>query len=67
MYFNHFPYSVKIASTLMKKFESDKNQKVLMKKSTGDKKLDDLIIKLLKYNPDERITWNEYFDHPFFK
>ena len=67
MYFNHFPYSVKIASTLMKKFESDKNQKELMKKSTGDKKLDNLIIKLLKYNPDERITWNEYFNHPFFK
>ena len=32
-----------------------------------DKQLEDLIIKLLKENPDERITWEEYFEHPFFK
>ena len=32
-----------------------------------DKQLEDLLIKLLKANPDERITWEKYFDHPFFK
>ena len=32
-----------------------------------DKILEGLIKKLLKENPDERITWEEYFDHPFFK
>ena len=32
-----------------------------------DKQLEDLLIKLLKENPDERITWEEYFKHPFFK
>jgi len=32
-----------------------------------DKQLEDLIKKLLKENPDERITWEEYFNHPFFK
>ena len=28
---------------------------------------DDLVRKLLKINPEERITWEEYFAHPFFK
>ena len=32
-----------------------------------DEILEGLIKKLLKENPDERITWEEYFDHPFFK
>ena len=32
-----------------------------------DKALEDLLIKLLKENPDERINWEEYFEHPFFK
>ena len=32
-----------------------------------NKQFEDLLIKLLKENPDERITWKEYFEHPFFK
>ena len=32
-----------------------------------DKDLNDLVRKLLKKNPDERISWKEYFEHPFFK
>ena len=67
MYFNEMPYKAHIESGLLMKIENDKNQNNLKRKSTGDKALDDLIIKLLKYNPDERITWNEYFNHPFFK
>ena len=31
-----------------------------------DKDLNDLVRKLLKKNPDERISWKEYFEHPFF-
>ena len=34
---------------------------------TGDKKLDDLIYKLLEEDPNKRITWEQYFNHPFFK
>ena len=37
------------------------------KNNSSDKKLDDLINKLLIYNPENRITWNEYFNHRFFK
>ena len=33
---------------------------------TGDKLLDDLIEKLLTVDPKKRITWEEYFNHPFF-
>ena len=36
-------------------------------KKTGDEQLDDLISKLLVSDPKERITWNDYFNHPFFK
>ena len=35
-------------------------------KDCEDKVLDDLINKLLIYNPDDRISWDEYFNHPFF-
>ena len=42
-----------------------KSEKQLIKK-TEDKQLDDLIDKLLEENSDKRITWDEYFNHPFF-
>ncbi len=32
-----------------------------------DKKLEDLLKNLLKENQDEILTWEEYFNHPFFK
>ena len=32
-----------------------------------DSVLNDLIVKMLKINPNERISWDEYFNHPFFK
>ena len=32
-----------------------------------DNQLEDLLTKLLKENPDERISQEEYFEHPFFK
>ena len=35
-------------------------------KKTGNKDLDDLIIKLLEKDPKKRITWKDYFDHLFF-
>ena len=36
-------------------------------KETEDVNLDDLIRQLLKENADERMNWNEYFNHPYFK
>ena len=37
------------------------------KKKFGNKILDDLVNKLLIYNPINRISWRDYFNHPFFK
>ena len=34
---------------------------------TGDELLDDLIKNIVVYEPEQRISWNEYFNHPFFK
>ena len=36
-------------------------------KNTGNKELDDLILKLLEKDPLKRINWDEYFEHPFYK
>ena len=32
-----------------------------------DRQLEDLLKKLLKENPKERMNWQEYFNHPFFR
>ena len=32
-----------------------------------NKYLDDLVRKLIVVDPNKRINWNEYFNHPFFK
>ena len=36
-------------------------------KKTGNKYLDDLIKQLLEKDIEKRITWDEYFEHKFFK
>lgn len=61
LYFNSFPF--KITNNI---FQTKKNYKGKKMKDCEDKVLDDLINKLLIYNPDDRISWDEYFNHPFF-
>ena len=36
-------------------------------KKTHNKYLDDLLRRLLVKSPQERLKWNDYFEHPFFK
>jgi surface protein len=36
-------------------------------KSTGNSDLDNLLKELLEVNPQKRLTWNNYFNHSFFK
>ena len=62
LYFNSFPFTLPKERYLIKKYYTQKK-----KKDCDDKILDDLINKLLTYYPDERISWDEYFNHPFFK
>ena len=43
---------------------NQKNNK--FKKETDDQKLNDLIKKLVVYEPNDRMEWKDYFNHPFF-
>ena len=38
-----------------------------LRKPSGNELLDDLLWKLLVKDPANRITWEQYFEHPFFK
>ena len=62
LYFKETPFKGKTEIALYKEIETIGNKKL---KTTGDKDLDDLINKLLEKNPKKRISWEEYFNHPF--
>ena len=51
MYYNHFP---------------NFNDDGIPIKLPSDVNFKDILIQLLKKNPDERISWNNYFNHDFF-
>ena len=61
LYFNSYPFPMPKSNKEVKKFYSAKK-----KQDCQDKLLDDLINKLLTYDPDKRISWDDYFNHPFF-
>ena len=60
LYFNEFPFKF---SEINGKIQY-RNKKL---KDCEDKILDDLINKLLIIDPEKRISWEEYFNHLFFK
>ncbi len=62
LYFKQYPFNGKNESELINDIYSDK----LLNKIDNEE-LDDLMNKLLKKNINERISWDEYFNHPFFK
>ena len=64
MYFKQFPYKGNNFSCILNQIKSLGSKAI---KKTGNKDLDDLIAKLLVKDPRERITWEDYFEHPFFK
>jgi len=63
LYFNHIPFiganELAIKNNL-EIFDINKLGK------TKNKNLDDLIRKLLQVEPDKRLKWENYFNHPFF-
>jgi len=61
LHFNSFPFTFP-----MHKKDIEKNYNKKKEKDCEDKLLDDLLNKLLMYNPDDRISWDDYFRHPFF-
>ena len=58
LYFKQYPY---IDSS------KSKNLGSICIKKTENKELDDLLEKLIVSDPKKRITWKDYFEHPFFK
>ena len=63
LYFNSFPFSLPFSNN---KSEIMKNYNIKKKKDCEDKVLDDLLNKLLIYDANDRISWDNYFNHPFF-
>ena len=59
--FKEYPYNGK-ENEIINQIESNKELKII-----DDKLLDDLLKKMLNPNINERINWEEYFNHPFFK
>ena len=60
--FDEYPYNGKNEVILYKEIISGK-----ILKKTDLESLDDLIEKLLKVSPDERISFEDYFNHKFFQ
>ena len=50
----------------LKYYEED-NYTIEFDESIKDENFKDLIIKMLKLKPENRLTWEEYFNHIFFK
>ena len=65
--FGQYPYNgdTEIATLRqIEKFDKYGQKKIL--KHTEDKLLDNLIFSLLVKDPENRLSWKEYFNHPFF-
>ena len=58
-YFKKYPYNYKDIKNIIK-------DKTLKYEKTKNDFLNDLIDQLLKVDPNERISWDFYFNHPFF-
>jgi len=63
LYFHKYPYNGNNELAILNQIK-DLKQKILKKTENLD--LDDLISKLLNPNPNKRITWGKYLEHPFF-
>ena len=62
MFFKDYPYNGTNEVTLLKDIKSGKKIKTI-----PNEDLNDLMNKLLKINPNQRISWDKYFNHKFFK
>ena len=59
-------YYPEIVVNYQKNFEKD-NFVIKFDDSIKDKQFIDLVSKMLKLNPHNRLKWNSYFKHPFFQ
>ena len=64
LYFKQYPYNAQTESGLLNLI-SKRGHSCL--KKTNNPQLDDLIRKLLVSDPKKRLSWKQYFYHPFFQ
>ena len=64
LFFKRFPYDGSNASAVKTNIDSLRINAIT---KTGNNILDDLIKRLLIIDQNERISWDEYFEHNFFK
>ena len=60
--FKEYPFNGNTEYQIIKEIESKK-----LLNPIYDEELNDLVNKMLKINENERISWNDYLLHPFFK
>ena len=66
LYTKKFPYMGTVEKAILNQIKQ-KGLSVLNAIDPKDKNLKDLLSKLLVSNPDKRISWEDYFKHPFFR
>ena len=59
--FKQYPYNGDNEKDMLNQIKNNKLKKI------NDEILNDLMNKLLIEDPQKRLSWNEYFNHPFFK
>ena len=62
--FKQYPYDAKNKYGILNQINELKQNHF---KKTNNQHLDDLISRLLNPDGEKRISWDQYFDHPFFK
>ena len=62
LYFKEYPYKGKREYQVLKDIESNKELKII-----NDNDLNDLVRKMLIIDVKKRISWEDYFNHIFFK
>ena len=66
LYCKNYPYKGSVEAAILKDIEK-KGKSVLDFIPEEDSLLKDLLSKMLVEDPEKRISWEEYFNHPFFK
>ena len=61
MLYKKYPYEGKTEYSLYQNIQSNK-----ITKFSEDEELNDLLMKMLKEDVNERISWEDYFNHSFF-
>jgi len=65
LYTKNFPYKGTVENAILKQIKQ-KGLSVLNAIDPKDKNLKNLLSKLLVSDPEKRISWKDYFEHPFF-